>query len=373
MNFLFDDEQELLRDSARRLLQRLVPSEELRRLIDSESGFSEQLWRRAAELGSLSMLASSEHGGGSLTDQGLVDAVLLAEEWGRALAPGPFISTQVVCHALSRYGTGAQQDLLPQIVAGELLVTWCFAEEDAQWEPADLQCSARASGDGYVLDGVKLYVEDAQLADYFLVTARSDDALVQLLVPASTPGVSVESHASLDASRRLGAVTFRDVQLPPSAALALSDDAAVDAQLRIAAVLICADSIGGAQRCLELTVAYTKERVQFGRPIASFQAVKHRCADLLILLENARAAAHYAALAVHEQAEDAALAVSLAKAYVGDAFATITGEATQLHGGIAFTWEYDMHFYVRRAKANEVLFGPPSWHRQRSWKALTWT
>jgi alkylation response protein AidB-like acyl-CoA dehydrogenase len=213
-------------------------------------------------------------------------------------------------------------------------------------------------------------VESAQVADHFLVTALADNGPVQLLVPSDIAGVRIEPHVSLDLSRRTSAVTFHEVHVGADALLPLTDSGAINKQLQLAAVLTCADSVGGAQRVLEMTVAYTKEREQFGRTIASFQAVKHRCADLLIQLESVRAATHYAALALEEGADDAALAVSLAKAYVGDAYAAITGDATQLHGGIAFTWEYDMHLFVRRSKANEVLFGTPSWHRERTWQTL---
>jgi alkylation response protein AidB-like acyl-CoA dehydrogenase len=374
VNFLFDDDQELLRDSVRRLLQRDAPSAELRRLLDTDTGFNEALWRRAAELGTLSMLVPAEFGGGSLTGQGLVDAVLLAEEWGRALAPGPFVSTQVALAALSTFGSSEQRALLPHFVAGERIITWCVAEAGAGWDPALFRCTVGADGDGgLVLAGAKTFVEAADIADHYLVAALSDNGPIAVLIPADTAGITVEPHVSLDLGRRMSAVSFSGVPVARDAILPAADAAALDAQLRLAAVLACADSVGGAQRVVEMTVAYVKEREQFGRTIASFQAVKHRCADLLVLLENARAATHYAAIALDADAPDAPLAVSLAKAYVGDAYATITGEGTQLHGGIAFTWEYDMHLYVRRAKTNEVLFGTPAWHRARSWAALTRT
>lgn len=370
MNFLFDDEQEMLRDSLRRLLQRTTSSDDVRALLDTDTGFDATAWKRAAELGSLSMLVPEKLGGGSLSGQGLVDVVLIAEEWGRALAPGPFVSTQVALSAISEYGSPAQQELLPGFVAGEQIITWCFAEEGADWDPAEIRLRATENSDGWTLDGTKLFVESAQVAGHFLVTALADSGPVQLLVHVDAAGVSVEPHVSLDLSRRTSAVSFSDVHLGADALLPLSNAGAIDKQLQLAAVLTCADSVGGAQRVLEMTVAYAKEREQFGRTIASFQAVKHRCADLLIQLESVRAATHYAALALEDGAADAALSVSLAKAYVSDAYAAITGEATQLHGGIAFTWEYDMHLFVRRSKANEVLFGAPSWHRERTWQLL---
>lgn len=370
MNFLFDEDQESLRDSTRGLLEKLLPPDRIRELLDSGSGLDEPAWRRGAEQGWFSMLVRPEHGGGSLTDQGLVDALVFAEETGRALAPGPFISTNVAGFAISQSGSPAQQELLPRIVSGEQMVTWCLAEELAGWDAAKMRCSLRRTADGYTLDGVKLYVESAESADFLLVVASCDGELVEVLVPATAPGITIDGHVSLDLSRRSGAVTFTEVAVPASALLPGFDAEALERQLQVAAVLSCADSVGGAERVLERTVEYTMERVQFGRTIASFQAVKHRCADLLLLLESARAATHYAALAVSEKGEDAALAVGLAKAHAADTYATIAGEGTQLHGGIAFAWEHDMHLFVRRAKANQVLFGSSSWHRHRTWPLL---
>lgn len=361
MHFLLADDHELMRSSIRGLL---AATARVRELADDPTGFDPVAWRRAAELGMLSMLVPEHLGGGSLTDQPLVDAVVLLEEAGRALAPGPLVSANVVAFALSRWGSPEQQALLPALVAGDQIATWAVAEAD--WDAGSVHCVARHDGGDLVLDGTKSYVEAAGVADHLLVTACIGEELVSVLVPASSAGISIEQHRSMDLTRRLHAVTLDGVRVPGAALVPVDHEAL----LRVAAVLTCADAVGGADVVLEKTVRYTKEREQFGRTIASFQAIKHRCADLLALLEGARAAAHYAALAVDGDQADAGLAVSIAKAVVGDAYATMTGEGTQLHGGIAFTWEHDLHLYVRRSKADQVLFGTPAYWRHRTWAAL---
>ncbi|MCW2622089.1 MAG: hypothetical protein JWL64_1691 [Frankiales bacterium] len=361
MHFLLAEDHELMRSSIRGLL---AATARVRELVDGPTGFDPVAWRRAAELGMLSMLVPEDLGGGSLTEQPLVDAVVLLEEAGRALAPGPLVSANVVAYALGRWGSAEQQALLPALVAGDQIATWAVAEVD--WDGGSVHCAAKRDAHDLVLDGTKSYVEAADVADHLLVTALLDGELVSLLVPGAAAGLSVVQHRSMDLTRRLHTVSLDGVRVP-STAIVPADH---EALLRVAAVLTCADAVGGAEVVLEKTVRYTKEREQFGRTIASFQAVKHRCADLLALLEGARAAAHYAALAVDGDQADAELAVSIAKAVVGDAYATITGEGTQLHGGIAFTWEHDLHLYVRRSKADQVLFGAPAYWRRRTWAAL---
>jgi alkylation response protein AidB-like acyl-CoA dehydrogenase len=374
VKFLFDEDQELLRESARGLLARLFPSARVRELAETTSGFDPDGWRRIAELGLFSMLVPEKLGGGSLTEQGMVDAVVLAEEVGRGLVPGPFVSSNVAALALAEGGSAEHQELLLDVISGEQIVTWCHVDADApsgaEWDPATPRLTAQADGEHVVLSGTKLYVEAADVADQLLVSADLDGRAGQLLVPVATAGVTIERHAILDLTRRLHAVTFTGVRVPASAVLPGADDAALERQLQAGAILVSADSVGAGDRVFEMTLEYLKQRHQFGRPIASFQAIKHRMADLLALLENARAATHYAALAFADDRADTALAIGVAKAYTGDAYQFITGESTQLHGGMGFTWEHDTHLFERRGKVNAALFGPAGWHRRRIWADL---
>jgi alkylation response protein AidB-like acyl-CoA dehydrogenase len=374
MDFIFSDDQELFRDSVRRMLAARAGPKRLRENLDSASGLDAQLWRAAADIGSFSLLVGTEHGGGSLSDQGLVDAVVVAEEWGRALAPGPFISAQIVGHAISVAGSDEQRALLPKLVSGELLVSWCLAEAEGGWDPDRLRCQATSTEAGFEITGTKLHVEEALAADFFLVATLADGGTVaQLLVPADAAGLTVRPHVSMDLSRSTASVTFDRVAVPRSAVLPGSGAGLLRRLTQMACVLVCADSVGGAQRVLELTVDYAKQRTQFGRAIASFQAIKHRCADMLLVLESSRASTYYAAVAVHDQRDDAALATAIAKSRAGDGYEFVTGEGTQLHGGIAFTWEHDMHLFARRAKANQAMFGSSHRYRRQIWQSLAST
>lgn len=363
MKFLYDADQRELQRSTRGLIARRFGAG-ARAVYESAAGMDMDLWREGAAVGWCSMLVPEALGGGSLTPQGLVDAAALAEEWGRALLPGPLTAVNVAALALATCGSPEQQALLPDLVGGSSIILWCGAE--AGPDPTAVSTTARASDGGWVLTGAKSLVEHAHSADHFLVTARAGEGMGEWLVPAGAPGVTISERRSLDLTRRLATVHFADVALPASARLPGASGAVVDHHLDVAAVLVCADSVGGADRVLELTVEYAKDRVQFGRPIASFQAIKHRCADLLVAVEGARAASRYAALAVADGRSDAPLAVDLAKAHVGEVYAAVAGEGIQLHGGIGFTWDHDMHLFARRAKINEVMHGTPQWRRARA-------
>jgi alkylation response protein AidB-like acyl-CoA dehydrogenase len=371
MNFLYDDEQVALAESTRMLIERRRASVTVRDLMHSGTGLDPLAWREGAGLGWFSMLVPESSGGGSLTAQGLVDLTALAEQWGRSLQSGPLISTNVAAAALAHAGSPAQQTLVPGLVSGGTTVAWCVAEEAAEWNATRTGLAATADGRGLTLSGTKILVESADLAEHLVVTARLEGTVVELLVPAGAPGVTIEAHRTLDLTRRYHAVSFDRTPVGRNALLPGADLAGIEAQIDTAAVLACADSVGGAERVLEMTVAYAGDRVQFGRRIASFQAVKHRCADLLVAVEGARAATRYAAMTLADGDQAAAGAVDVAKAHVGDACATVTGEAIQLHGGVGFTWDVDVHLYARRAKANEVLFGSPAWRRARTWQRLT--
>jgi alkylation response protein AidB-like acyl-CoA dehydrogenase len=302
-----------------------------------------------------------------VTDQPLVDLVVLAEELGRELNPGPFLPCNVVADAITRFGTDVQaKEHLPRIARGEATWAWCLSG-DGSPEPSAVEVRATRADRGWRLSGVARYVHAAGDATLLLVTAKDaegDDAVVNLLVPRLSTGLSTRVITGLDLTRRFAEVRFDDVSVPVAAELA-GGWTVVERCIALATVLQAAESVGAADFVFTSTVEYLKKRVQFGRTIGSFQAIKHRLADLLLDLEGMRAAAHYAALALADGLPDAAEAVATAGAYVDDTFAHVCGEALQLHGGIGFTWEHDVHLFVRRAKANQVLYGDGAWHRER--------
>ena len=364
-----NEDQELLRDSTRAFLAKRHPIERLRSVLDTAAKVDRDLWTAGAELGWTAMLVPAEHDGGSVTDQPLVDAVVFGEELGRVLHPGPLVGANVVADAVARWGSDRlRRDVLGRIARGEALAAWCVSA-DGSLDQSSVGVSVKASGEGFQLDGTAAYVPGAVEADVLLVDAVSDGRLVHAVVPAQADGIVVRPLAALDLTRSLGEVHFSSVELPADAVLNAgsgSGEAAIREQAAaVAAVLQCAEAVGGAEGLFETTVDYLRSRVQFGRPIASFQAIKHRLADLKVLLEAMRAATHYAALAVAEGFDDAPEAVSTAGSFVGDGFAQMCGEALQLHGGIGFTWEHDIHLFLRRAKTTQALHGDPRWHRDR--------
>ena len=366
MDFGFGEDQELLRSTTRRFLTEHQPLAEVRRSMEEPDLFEFDVWRRGAELGWTAMLVPADYEGGSVTEQPLVDLVVLAEELGRELNPGPLVPCNVVADAIARFGTEVQaKEHLARIARGEATCAWCLSG-DGSPEPSAVEVGATRAGDGWRLDGVARYVHGAGDATMLLVTATEvgGDDVVNLLVPRPAEGLSDRVLNGLDLTRRFGEVRFDGVAVPGSAELPGRWDV-VERCLALATVLQSAESVGAADLLFTTTVDYVKKRVQFGRTIGSFQAIKHRLANLLIELEGMRAAAHYAALALCEGLPDAAEAVATAGAYVDDAFAHLSGEALQLHGGIGFTWEHDVHLFVRRAKVNQVLYGDGAWHRER--------
>ncbi len=366
MDFDFGEDQELLRSTTRRFLTEHQSRAEVRRVMEEPDPFDPELWRRGAELGWSAMLIPSEYEGGSVTGQPLVDLVVMAEELGRELNPGPLVPCNVVADAIARFGTEQQaKEHLPRIARGEVTCAWCLSG-DGSPEQSAVDVRATRAGEGWRLEGVARYVHAAADAALLLVTATDTrgDGVVDLLVPRPSAGLTERVLTGLDPTRRFAEVRFDGVSVPGSAELA-GGWSVVERGLSVATVLQAAESVGAADVLFESTVDYAKKRVQFGRTIGSFQAIKHRLANLLMELEGMRAAAHYAALALGEGLPDADEAVATAGAYVDDAFAHLSGEALQLHGGIGFTWEHDVHLFVRRAKVNQVLYGDGAWHRER--------
>jgi alkylation response protein AidB-like acyl-CoA dehydrogenase len=370
MDFDFGEEQELLRATTRRFLAEHQSRADVRAVMEGADPFDPDLWRRGAELGWTAMLVPEEYGGGSVTAQPVVDLVVLAEELGRGLNPGPFVPTNVVADAIVRFGSEAQAvTYLPGLARGEVTAAWC-PSGDGALDPAAVAVQATPLDGGWRLEGVSRYVQGAQQAAVLLVAARRPDgSLVDLLVPGTAPGIGGRTLLGLDLTRRFSEVTFDGVVVPEGSELTGAGPAPGEQVrlwcLSLATVLQAGESVGAAEVLFEETVDYLKRREQFGRTIASFQAIKHRLADLQMELEAMRVAAEFAALAWADQFEDAHLAVATAGSYVDDAFARLAGEALQLHGGIGFTWEHDVHLFVRRAKVNQVLYGDGAWHRER--------
>jgi len=365
VDFGFGEDQDLLRATTRRFLAEHQPIAEVRRAMEDPAGpFDAGVWQRGAELGWTAMLVPAEYDGGSVTEQPLVDLIVLAEEFGRALNPGPLVPCNVVADAIVRSGSDTQaKEHLPRIARGEVTCAWCLSS-DGTPEPSSVEVTATRAGDAWRLDGIARYVHEAQDAALLLVVASDGDGIVNLLVPRPSAGLSERTLTGLDLTRRFAEVRFDAVAVGGGNELPGGWDL-VQRSLAVATVLQAAESVGAADILFESTVDYAKKRVQFGRAIGSFQAIKHRLADLFMDVEGMRAAAHYAALALNDGLPDADEAVATAGAYVDDTFAGLSGEALQIHGGIGFTWEHDAHLFVRRAKVNQVLYGDGAWHRER--------
>jgi alkylation response protein AidB-like acyl-CoA dehydrogenase len=367
MDIDLSEDQLLFKDTCRRALEQRSPVSRVRELIDDPVGFDSGVWAQGGELGWYAMLVPEKYGGGSVSGEGLIDLTIVAEELGRLVHPGPFQATNVVAFALAEFGSPEQRDrYLPDIASGERIATWAFAEPDREWSAAATALRATPAGAGFVLDGVKSYVHDAQAADVLLVTALAPSGLTQFVFAKDTPGIAVEPLQCLDAARRMADVSFTAVEVPPEAVVGEPGRAgeAVERQLQVALILQCAETAGVTDQGLAMTVQYAKDRVAFGRPIGSYQALKHRMADHRMWLEGSFATTAYAARAVQHANHDAAIAARLANAHVGKWSSAILHDCIQLHGGIGMTWEYDLHLYFRRAISNEVLYGAPSEHER---------
>lgn len=360
-------DQELLRETTARFLDETVPPSELRRLRDDPAGFAEGYWRRGAELGWTALLVGEQHGGGSTGGHGLVDLTLIAYEFGRRAAPGPLIDGSIVAATLSDVGNDAHAPVLASLLAGDTIATWCLGEPRPNDRLGRIALEIRRDGGDLVLSGVKRPVESAAQASHLLVTGRSDGGLTQVLVPASTPGVTLAPMQSVDLTRRFAQVTFDHVRVPASAVVGEPGhaDAQVERQLRIALVLLAAESVGAMQSAFDMTVAWAADRYSFGRPLSSYQALKHRFADMKSWLEASHAIADAAAAAVDAGSVEAAELASSAKAYVGDYGAELLHDCVQLHGGIGVTFEHDLHLFLRRLTLDRALYGTPAEHRRR--------
>jgi alkylation response protein AidB-like acyl-CoA dehydrogenase len=362
MELALSETQQLIRATTRKLLEDRCPITRVRELIDDPVGFDPGIWSQGGDLGWYAMLVPEEFGGASESGSGLVEAAIISEELGRMVHPGPFQATNVVAAAIAEFGSDDQrQEYLPAIATGQTVATWAYMEREGDWNPGRLALSGAPVDSGYVLNGTKTCVQDAASADLFLVTGRASEGPAQFLVPASTPGVSIQKLECVDLARRLFEVSFTDVRIDASAALGSPGEAgrAIERQIQVALVLQCAETNGATEQGLGLTVQYSKDRVAFGRPIGSYQALKHRMAEHRMWLEASFATTSYASHRVLGRRDDAPVAVRIAKAHVGKRSTAILHDCIQLHGGIGMTWDYDLHLYFRRAIGNEVLYGSP--------------
>jgi len=358
-------EQEFFRDTTARFLDDNAQVAELRRLRDDPAGFGRNYWRRGAELGWTSLLVSERDGGVAISSSGLVDLTLIAHEFGRHAAPGPLVSTNVVAGALS--AAGADQDLIAGLLDGSSIGTWCFSEGAPHDGLDDIAFDIAVEGDELVLNGVKRPVESASEASQLLVTGRTGGGLTQVIVPAAAKGISLRPMRGVDLTMRFSVVRFDDVRVPVASVLGRVGEAAADVerQLQHALVLLNAEAVGAMQRAFEMTVEWAFDRYSFGRPLASYQALKHRFAHMATWLQASHAISDEAARAVAERTPDAAELVSAAKAYIGEYGAELLQECVQLHGGIGVTFEHDLHLFLRRVTLARALFGTPAEHRRR--------
>jgi alkylation response protein AidB-like acyl-CoA dehydrogenase len=359
MYFDLTDEQQAIKSTAHDFLAARYKSERIRELAGSEHGFEQSDWEEMAELGWPGLALPEEWGGQGL---GIVDLAVLFEEMGYALAPSPLLSNTVAGLALSLCGSDEQRErFLRPLAAGELRGTPALWDAGTPGAIGEFAMEARADGDGIVLDGEKLLVMDAAAADFLLV-ATSDGR--RHLVERDAAGVTVAPSTSIDQTRRLYSVRFEGVQVPAEDTLPAEGSDYLRVFDRVC-VALAAESTGVAQRTLEMAVEYAKDRQQFGRPIGSYQAVSHRCAQMLLETENARSAVYGAAWAADAAPESLPTAASMAKAYASDAGWRVPDASIQVHGGIGFTWEHDLHFFLKRGKANAAMFGDARWHRDR--------
>jgi alkylation response protein AidB-like acyl-CoA dehydrogenase len=351
MQFGLTESQEFLKDSARKFFAGECPSAEMRRLMETDTAYDATLWAKLTDQGYTGIIFPEAYGGVGL---GKVELMLLMEEAGRALLPGPFFSTVVLAGAvLDAAGTPAHKEkYLAPICKGEVRSTVAMLEAGASWNPRDVKLNA-SSGK---LTGIKLFVPDAAVADFLLVVARNG----VFVVDSKARGLKISAMSGMDLTRKLYVVEFNNTpaeELGTGANLARAFD--------IATAALAAELVGGMQRTLDVTVEYAKTRKQFGKPIGIFQAVQHQCADMYLETESSRSAVYYAGWALEENLPDAPTAVSIAKMYCSDAARTVGNRGIQIHGGMGFTWENDLHLYYRRAKASETAFGDATFHRER--------
>jgi alkylation response protein AidB-like acyl-CoA dehydrogenase len=363
VNFAFSEEQEELRTIVRQFLDAKSPESAVREQMETETGFDPDVWKQMAEqLGLQSLIVPEKFGGQGF---GFVELIVVLEEMGRSLVCVPYFSTVVLAtNALLHAGDeAAQAEYLPGIASGETIAALALTEPNGRWDASGVEMTATKTADGYLLSGTKSFVLDGHTADLIVVAARTDNGISLFAVPGDAPGLTRTALATMDQTRKQAKLDFTEV---PAKLVGADGEAwpVIERVLDLAAVALAAEQVGGAQKCLDMAVQYAKDRVQFGRPIGSFQAIKHKCADMLLEVESAKSAAYYAGWCAAELNDELPAVASLAKAYCSDAYFHASAENIQIHGGIGFTWEHPAHLYFKRAKSSELLFGDPTYHRE---------
>lgn len=372
MDFRFSEEQQELGAIARSFLEGASGPEQVRAAMETDLGYDPDVWRQiGTELGWACVHIPEEYGGLGL---GYVDLVVLLEATGEYVLCSPFFATvalganTILCCASDEQ----KAERLPAIAEGTQTATLALAEASGQWDAADIEATATPDGESFVLDGRKAFVVDGHSADLLLVVARApgtsgEEGLSVFAVEGDAEGVSRKALPTMDQTRRLAEVELAGVRVDAAACLGEPGNAwpGLRRTLDLAAIALAAEQVGGGQKCLDLSVAYAKEREQFGRPIGSFQALKHKCADMMVAVESARSALYYAACIVDDPSDDLTSNASLAKAWCSEAYFKCAGDAIQIHGGVGFTWEYEQHLHFKRARASESWLGDPASHRER--------
>jgi alkylation response protein AidB-like acyl-CoA dehydrogenase len=368
MDLGLDEQQEMLKNFARDFLEKECPESLVREMEEDEKGYSPELWQKMAQQGWMGLIIPEEYNG---TGMNVCELVVLLEEFGRALVPGPFISTVVLGGVpIMEAGTEEQkQQFLPKIASGELIMTLALTEPSAKWTADGVQLEAKKAGNEYVVNGTKLFVQDAHVSDHMIVAARTggsgEDGITLFIVDSKSPGIKFEVLKTIAADKQCE-VTFDNVKVPSSSTLGGEGQGwpIIEKTKDVATVAACAYLVGLSQMDFDVTLNYAKERVQFGRPIGSFQAIQHKLADAVIDVDGSRFITYKAAWSLQEGEPDADLMISMAKAWTSDASRRVVAHGQQIHGGIGFTKEYKIQLYFRRQKWMELMWGDADYHRE---------
>lgn len=366
-------EEALFRATTQAFLAKEASLNTVRELHAANRSFDPAWWRRATELGWTSFLVSESLGGGSISGDGVADLALVAEMAGRTVAPGPLHPVSIVLAGLVEADNRVDHAMnIETLMAGETVATWAVYQPGRSWDPLQTSMTATPTGRGWRISGTADRVEAAGQADMFLVVARSEDGLRQFIVPAAASAVSVNAQSSIDLVKKYGRVRFDDVCIGGSAVVGTTEQTAalIERQTQIALVLQCAELVGMLGAMLEATITWALDRHSFGRPLASYQALKHRFADLKTRYEACRATTSHAVHEVSDRSPQADVAVSIAKSFVGEWVSAMLQDCIQLHGGIGLTWEHDLHLFLRRATLHRAMFGTPAQHNQRVFARL---
>jgi alkylation response protein AidB-like acyl-CoA dehydrogenase len=367
MKLAIPTEQQELRDAVRRFLADRAPLSRVRELMEAPDGIDRAVWQQAgAQLGLQGIAIPEQYGGAGFS---FAEQAIVLEELGAALYGGPYLASSVLAATalLSASDEAARSELLPPIASGQTVATLAVTEDDGSWDPAAVRLTASPAGPGggWILDGHKSFVLDGHTADLILVVAATGSGLSLFGVQADAAGLNRRVLPTLDQTRKLARLEFHSVPAARLIGAPGEAGATLARTLDVAAVALAAEQLGGAQRALDMAVGYAKTRYQFGRPIGSFQAIKHRCADLLLEVSALRSAVRYAAAAVAEDSAEIPVVAAMTKAYASDVYFHVAAENIQIHGGIGFTWEHDAHLYFKRAKSSELFLGDASYHRER--------